>query len=610
MVEERVDLKFARTGDAEVRSATREVRSEVDGLNKATQEQSASAGQAAEASSGLSSSMVATGVAIAGAVIAIREIIGAAKEMALEFDRQVSIMNRFQGNIDGVGERIGGLISDIDLMTAANKAQQAGLNLTASQMGDIATAAIEMAAATGEDGKAAFDRLTQSIAMGSTRALKQLGIDLENTSDLAAVQQEALEKLAIRQAGVTSQADTLAGSMTRVSATIDNLTTEFIAGVDSSNAYEDALRDLGSATLEMSDAFIPLGETVWPTATEAGEVFSTMIQTLATRLAAVIRLMTAVQTWDWEGVKRQLGEFTSDVAGARGGLATVASQAEVAQQKRERERGLRDALLRSAGTAVLALGNQRIEDAASRRGGGGRGARGTAEVRAAAEAEAALNAEREERVDLVRTLIDLEHELDQAQREAAEEASRSLQKESETRRAIYEQRRAAEREQYEIQEFNRQREEQFAREQNQRVQAGIGIAQQAGEVALNVFEAGQGEKEFFYGLFEAARAAGTAFVPGLQLEAIGHGISSAAHFANAAKLGFGGGSAPPRGAAGGGGGGSRPSDVRGAGGGSAPLSGPTTINVMMPNVVATEADQARLIDQIMARGRAEGVIRR
>ncbi|MBU1082497.1 MAG: hypothetical protein KKB59_18570, partial [Spirochaetes bacterium] len=52
-------------------------------------------------------------------------------------------------------------------------------------------------------------KLTDAITKGQTRALKEYGIDLENTEDLLLAQNEAMEKVIKRAAGLTVELDTL-----------------------------------------------------------------------------------------------------------------------------------------------------------------------------------------------------------------------------------------------------------------------------------------------------------------------------------------------------------------------------------------------------------------
>ncbi len=101
-----------------------------------------------------------------------------------------------------------GLIDTYAMMQMANKMQQAGVKMTETDFKNAMVAATDYAKATGGDATEAAKRLTDSISKGSTRALKEMGIDLKNTEDLALAQAEALEKLAIRADGLTIEIET------------------------------------------------------------------------------------------------------------------------------------------------------------------------------------------------------------------------------------------------------------------------------------------------------------------------------------------------------------------------------------------------------------------
>ncbi len=101
-----------------------------------------------------------------------------------------------------------GLIDTYAMMQMANKMQQAGVKMTETDFKNAMVAATDYAKATGGDATEAAKRLTDSISKGSTRALKEMGIDLKNTEDLSLAQAEALEKLAIRADGLTIEIET------------------------------------------------------------------------------------------------------------------------------------------------------------------------------------------------------------------------------------------------------------------------------------------------------------------------------------------------------------------------------------------------------------------
>jgi hypothetical protein len=102
-----------------------------------------------------------------------------------------------------------GLIDTMASYQGANRLTAAGMNVTEDQMEAIGKAAISLAKATGQDATAAFERLASGIAKGSTRALKELGIDLDNTEDLVLAQAEALEKVTAKFKDYDVQVETL-----------------------------------------------------------------------------------------------------------------------------------------------------------------------------------------------------------------------------------------------------------------------------------------------------------------------------------------------------------------------------------------------------------------
>lgn len=74
-----------------------------------------------------------------------------------------------------------GLIDTTTGLQQANKLQIAGLKATAEQMASLGKAAIVMSRATGVDATEAFKQLTDGISKGSTRAIRQFGIDVSES---------------------------------------------------------------------------------------------------------------------------------------------------------------------------------------------------------------------------------------------------------------------------------------------------------------------------------------------------------------------------------------------------------------------------------------------
>jgi len=102
-----------------------------------------------------------------------------------------------------------GLIDTMALMQQANKFTAAGMELTAEEFDAVARLSADFAKKTGQDVTQAFNKLAESIQKGQSRALKQYGIELENSEDLLLAQSEALTKVQAQAEGVTVEIETL-----------------------------------------------------------------------------------------------------------------------------------------------------------------------------------------------------------------------------------------------------------------------------------------------------------------------------------------------------------------------------------------------------------------
>jgi hypothetical protein len=101
-----------------------------------------------------------------------------------------------------------GLIDTGEIIKQHNALMHAGVKITDQQFRTIAVRSVEMAKATGQDATQAFQRLTKSIQTGSTRALREYGVDLRTSGTLTQKQTEAVNKLTKGFDNMSVSADT------------------------------------------------------------------------------------------------------------------------------------------------------------------------------------------------------------------------------------------------------------------------------------------------------------------------------------------------------------------------------------------------------------------
>lgn len=82
-------------------------------------------------------------------------------------------------NLDALSAGVGGLLTNVDLMTPVNRALGAGLKLTTGEMGTMARAAWVLADANKIGLKEAYDSVTAAMGSGRGRALESLGVMVE-----------------------------------------------------------------------------------------------------------------------------------------------------------------------------------------------------------------------------------------------------------------------------------------------------------------------------------------------------------------------------------------------------------------------------------------------
>ena len=136
----------------------------------------------------LSLAIGAVTIVIALVAKAITKLVNDSQALDLAMDKNTINMGRFNAETAG-------LIDTLSAYQNANKLTAAGMKITEDQMAAIGKAAIKLSKDTGITATQAYENLTKSISMGSSRALKALGIDLDNTEDLVLAQAEAIDKI-------------------------------------------------------------------------------------------------------------------------------------------------------------------------------------------------------------------------------------------------------------------------------------------------------------------------------------------------------------------------------------------------------------------------------
>jgi hypothetical protein len=130
-------------------------------------------------------------------------------------------------------KRTDGMINTLDGLQGAIKLQNAGLQLTAKEFGTVGAAAANMAQELGEgpDGMTTrFNRLVKALASGRETAFKELGIEIENTSDLVEFQKEAIEKLVAKYGDLSVEAQTAEERMFAFNNSLDTVNSALVAG--------------------------------------------------------------------------------------------------------------------------------------------------------------------------------------------------------------------------------------------------------------------------------------------------------------------------------------------------------------------------------------------
>jgi hypothetical protein len=183
-----------------------------------------------------------------------------------------AIGNNAKTMLGTLAQATGHTISNFDLMKSANLAMADGVRLTEQQFGTLGRAARVLADQTGGDTKEAFDTLLDAMESGKTKALKSIGVTIDQTqaltnyaaahhklaADLNETEKREASQAAILQAleGRLKQTgdaqDDFADAVARGKTSVTNFTDDLSVAIANSPVFAAAL---GGAQQAMDAAF-------------------------------------------------------------------------------------------------------------------------------------------------------------------------------------------------------------------------------------------------------------------------------------------------------------------------------------------------------------------
>lgn len=225
-----------------------------------------------------------------------------------ELERQAGVFNRFNGDIEAARRATNGLVSDLQLMQAANAFAARGIRIAGQDLRNVMVAALERSAATGRDFQQVLDQLTQALSTGSTEALQQFGISVQRTGDRSRDAQSAFQELERQYGNVESSADTAGGSVQRFQVALENSKTAFFEAINDTGNLDQAFTDLFNAVTGGSSTFEEAMDTMTSAARTMAAVVAEMIERTSGIVSAEIRGWRALLEGDWRGAMEAFGE--------------------------------------------------------------------------------------------------------------------------------------------------------------------------------------------------------------------------------------------------------------------------------------------------------------
>jgi hypothetical protein len=188
--------------------------------------------------------------AVAAAIVMVGVKLNAVRKDAEKFALQWNALSREQKEAARAMDEAGkGLVDTGQALKSTQTLIQAQIKPTrelTAAIGRLATNEGLKLGKTYDEINADVAKLTDAIAKGQTRALKQYGIDLDNTEDLLLAQAEATEKVIARAEGLTVEITNVDQAMDAAGNNLDTFIGLLWASVASTSGATEALDNLNT----------------------------------------------------------------------------------------------------------------------------------------------------------------------------------------------------------------------------------------------------------------------------------------------------------------------------------------------------------------------------
>lgn len=154
-------------------------------------------------------SVVRVGTAVIGATAAFAAGAYKVAEFAARVEQQEAAINRLGPAYDAVRIATNGVVTAQDALKAQQTLVQAGIRVSAEQLGTITRAAREYARATGTEVTGALEQLTDALRTNSAEGLGRFGVSLQQGQTGVTAFSSALGQLEQQQANTQVSARTL-----------------------------------------------------------------------------------------------------------------------------------------------------------------------------------------------------------------------------------------------------------------------------------------------------------------------------------------------------------------------------------------------------------------
>jgi hypothetical protein len=186
---------------------------------------------------------------------ALRKVTGAMGDMIQTARDHEDWIGKNTKALQGMREASAGMINDLDLMKARTKLTTGDLKLTEGQLNAVTKAAIHFTRVNKTTFQASLEKITRTIQTGSSKAIKELGFQVDLLGKQHVKSADAVKMITERFGGMQVEASNTNERIDQMKTAFSNIVGSIGSAILQSDAFTRALKSLSDMAAEITAGY-------------------------------------------------------------------------------------------------------------------------------------------------------------------------------------------------------------------------------------------------------------------------------------------------------------------------------------------------------------------